>query len=96
MIALLVNFRVDPDKRDAFEAAIGDLAAATLTNEPEVRIYQLCRSQAEEGVYRLFELYASQEALDRHMQTEWFLAARPRIGPLVAEPPGLERLGPLG
>ena len=89
------QLKVEADKRAAFESAIGELAAATLATEPEIRVYQLCRSRADKGVYRLFELYESQDALDRHMQSDWFNAARPKIGPLVAEPPVLEPLDPL-
>ena len=71
-------------------------ALAVLANEPGVRLYQLCRSNAETGVYRLLEMYDDQEALDLHRQTEWFKGARPKIGPLVAETPVLEQLDPIG
>lgn len=96
MIALIANFRIDVANASAFEAAIGELARATLANEPGVRLYQLCRSNAETGVYRLLEMYDDQEALDLHRQTEWFKGARPKIGPLVAETPVLEQLDPIG
>lgn len=96
LTALIANFKIAATNQAEFGAAIGELARATLANEPGVRVYQLCRSSEQDGVYRLFELYDHQDTLDRHLQIEWFKAARPKFGPLVAEPPVLERLDPIG
>lgn len=96
MIALVANFKVEAEHSAAFEAVIAELAAATLGNEPGVRLYQLCRSQDDARTYRLLELYDSQEVLDSHMQAEWFKTAGPKLSGLLAERPVLERLDTIG
>lgn len=96
MIALVASFKVEPANSEAFEAVIAELTAATLANEPGTKLYQLCRSKKDPTTYRLLELYESQEALDTHMQSEWFKSAGPKIGELVAERPVLEKLDTVG
>jgi quinol monooxygenase YgiN len=96
MIALVASLKVDPSNSEAFEAVIAELTRATLANEPGVKLYQLCRSQKDAGTYRLLELYESQEALDQHMQAEWFKSAGPKLTGLFAERPVLEQLDTVG
>jgi len=91
MIAVTVSLVVAPGNGPALEAAVGDLARATLANEPGVLIYRLCRLPEQEGHYRLIEMYEDQAVLDKHLATDWFKAAGPLVGPLLAQPPVLEQ-----
>jgi len=96
MIAVTATFKVAPENAEAFEAVIAELTAATLANEPGVSLYQLGRSQKDPTFYRLLELYADKEALDAHMNSEWFKAAGPKLGALLAERPLLEKFDTVG
>jgi quinol monooxygenase YgiN len=91
VIAVTVSLVVSPGDGPALEAAVAQLAQATLRHEPDVLRYSLCRSAEAPGRYRLIELYKNQAALDHHLATEWFLTAGPVIRTLLAEPAVLER-----
>jgi quinol monooxygenase YgiN len=92
MIALVVTMTVAPENQPAFEAAMGEMARASLENEPGVKLYQLCKSREDPSLYRLFENYADQAALDSHLQTPWYKAAGPIVGPLLSGPVTMEFL----
>jgi quinol monooxygenase YgiN len=96
MIGIVVTFTVAAENVAALEALVGELAAATRANEPGVIVYRLLRSQTDPGSYRIVELYESEEALDHHLQTEWFVAARPRLPALFATPPTMEQFDVVG
>lgn len=91
MIAITVSLVVAPGNGPALEAALGELARATLANEPGVLIYRLCRSPEDAQRYRLIEMYENQSVLDNHLTTEWFKAARPLVVPLLSEPAVMEQ-----
>lgn len=96
MIAVTVSLVVAPGIGPELEAALGELARATLANEPGVLVYRLCRSPDDGCRYRLIEMYKDQAALDHHKTMEWFKAAGPLVGPLLAEPPVMEQYDVLG
>ena len=92
MIGMVAVFRVVPGSEQAFELAYSELAAGVLADEPGTRLYQLCRSRTEHGVYKVMEIFESQEALDTHMKSERVKSSWPSIAPLLAERPTLEFL----
>ncbi|MEY4500428.1 MAG: hypothetical protein RIS52_318 [Pseudomonadota bacterium] len=91
MIMLLVRFDIAEENRAAFEGVMFDLAAATLSGEPDTLLYQFARDDAEPGVYRLVEIYRDQAALDNHMATEWFKIAGGLLRPLLGARPEIVR-----
>ncbi|MFT4252201.1 MAG: putative quinol monooxygenase [Caulobacter sp.] len=92
MIGVVATLKVQPDKTAAFEAVFLDLAAKVKANEPGAIIYQLTRSKSEAGVYKVLELYASEEALKHHGGTDYFKAAGAAMGPFMAARPEIEYL----
>jgi quinol monooxygenase YgiN len=91
MIMLVVTFDISEENRSTFESVMNDLAAATLSGEPDTLLYQLSRDDAAPGVYRLVELYREQAALDNHMASEWFKTAGGKLAPLLAARPEIVR-----
>ena len=68
------------------------LAAKVKANESGCLMYQLTKSRTEPNVYKVLELYASQDALTAHGQTEYFKAAGPGIGACLGGRPSIEYL----
>jgi quinol monooxygenase YgiN len=91
MIAIIALFTVAEANAAAFEAAAGELVAATRANEPGTRLYTLVRSAKDPTQYRMMELYEDQAAVDAHMASDWFKAAGPKLGPLLDGRPVIEQ-----
>jgi len=91
MIAIIATFSVAPENAAAFEAAAGELVTATNAKEPGVKLYTLVRNAKEPTQYRMMELYADQAAIEFHTASEWYKAAGPKLGPLLAGRPQIEQ-----
>ena len=92
MIGVIATMKIQDGKTADFEAAFSDLAAKVKANEPGCITYQLCKSRTEENTYKVLELYASQEALTAHGQADYFKAAGPKLGAVLAGRPEIEYL----
>lgn len=92
MIGVVATLRVQDGKGDEFEAVFKDLMAQVKANEPGCLVYQLTKSRAEPGTYKVLEIYANEDALKAHGQTEYFKAAGPKMGPCLAGRPEIEML----
>lgn len=92
MIGVVATLKVQDGKGDEFEAVFKDLMAQVKANEPGCLVYQLTKSRAEAGTYKVLEIYANEEALKAHGQTEYFKAAGPKMGPCLAGRPEIEML----
>ena len=92
MIGVVAILKVQPDKTTDFETVFLDLAAKVKANEPGCLIYQLTRSRAEPGTYKVLELYASEDALKAHGSSDYFKAAGAAMGPFMAGRPDIEYL----
>ncbi|MDP1641549.1 MAG: putative quinol monooxygenase [Phenylobacterium sp.] len=92
MIGVVATLKVQDGKGDEFEAVFKDLMAQVKANEPGCLVYQLTKSRAEPGTYKVLEIYANEEALKAHGQTEYFKAAGPKMGPCLAGRPEIEML----
>ena len=68
-----------------------ELAKQVRANEPGNLAYQLCKT-AESGTYKFLEVYKDAEALAHHGQTDYFKAAGPKFGAVLAGRPEIERL----
>jgi quinol monooxygenase YgiN len=89
MIAIIALFTVAEANAEAFEAAAGELVAATRA-EPGNKLYTLVRSAKDPTQYRMMELYEDQAAVEAHMASDWFKAAGPKLGPLLDGRPKIE------
>ncbi len=92
MIGVVATLKVQPDKTSEFEALFLGLAAKVKASEPGAIVYQLTKSKTEAGVYKVLELYASEDALKHHGGTDYFKAAGAAMGPFMAGRPEIEYL----
>lgn len=68
-IAILVEFQVKPEHRQAFEAIIREHAAKTKETEPGCRRFDVLIPKKEDGRVFLVEVYADDAALQAHSAT---------------------------
>jgi len=94
-IAVIATIRVKEGTGPQFEAAFAPLAAAVAANEPGNSLYRLTRVQAEEGVYKVLEIYADADAIQAHRDSAHFKELGAALGPFMAGRPDIERLDAL-
>ena len=92
MIGVVAVLKVQVDKTADFEKVFLELAAKVKANEPGCIVYQLTKSKTEAGVYKVLELYASDDALKAHGSSDYFKAAGAAMGPFMAGRPEIEYL----
>jgi quinol monooxygenase YgiN len=96
MIGIVAKLTVAAGKEAEFEAAASALMAKVNANEPGVITYQLYKSKSDAQVYIFMEQYADQAAVDAHGKTDYFLAAQPVLGPLLAAMPDVQYFDSVG
>ena len=92
MIGVVAVLKVQPDKAADFEKVFLDLQQKVKANEPGCLAYQLVKSRTEPAVYKVLELYASEDALKAHGGSDYFKAAGAAMGPFMAGRPEIEYL----
>jgi quinol monooxygenase YgiN len=92
MIGVVATLTAAEGKGADLEKVFADLAAKVKANEPGCLMYQLTKSRTEPNVYKVLEMYASDEALKHHGSTEYFKAAGPGIGACLGGRPSIEYL----
>jgi quinol monooxygenase YgiN len=92
MIGIIATLKVQDGKGPEFEGVFNGLAEQVRANEPGNRLYQLTKSRADPNTYKVLELYADQDALTHHGQTDYFKAAGAKMGPCLAGRPDIELL----
>jgi quinol monooxygenase YgiN len=92
MIGVVATMKIQEGKTAEFERAFADLAAKVKANEPGNIFYQLTKSRTEPDTYKVLELYASEDALKAHGQSDHFKAAGPSLGAVLAGRPQVEYL----
>ncbi|CAN5188733.1 putative quinol monooxygenase [soil metagenome] len=92
MIAAIATLRTKPGTQADFEAAFAALAAKVRSDEPGNKLYTLTRSQAEEGVYKVMEIYADADAVQAHRDSAHFKELGAALGPFMAGRAEVERL----
>ncbi|MEI6440708.1 MAG: putative quinol monooxygenase [Alphaproteobacteria bacterium] len=92
MIGVIATLTVAEGKNAEFEAIFTELAKQVRANEPGNVAYQLTKSRSNPQVYKVLELYADQDALTSHGQTDYFKAAGPKLGPCMGGRPEIEYL----
>ena len=95
-IGVIAKIPVQDGKGPEFEAFFTELAKQVRANEPGNLAYQLTKSRTEPNVYKVLEVYADQAALDAHGKTEYFRAAGPKFGAVLAGRPEIEYLDGIG
>jgi quinol monooxygenase YgiN len=96
MYSVIVTMTVRDGEREAFEAAMTQLASAVKASEPGALCYHVLRTRDRPSNFRVLEIYASKDAFKAHLGAPHTLAANPRVQALLAEPPKLEVLEIVG
>ena len=91
-IGVIATLKIQEGKTDEFEAFFTELAKQVRANEPGNLAYQLTKSRTDPNTYKVLELYADQDALTHHGGTDYFKAAGPKFGAVLAGRPDIERL----
>ena len=92
MIGVIATLKVAEGKNAEFEAVFADLTAQVLGNEKGCKAYALTHSRTDPSIYKVLELYADQDALTHHGQTDYFKAAGAKMGPCMGGRPEVEYL----
>ena len=95
-IGVIAVLKIQEGKGAEFEAFAGELAKQVRANEPGALAYQLAKSRAEPNTYKVLEIYADQDALTHHGGTDYFKAAGPKFGAVLAGRPEIEYLDGVG
>jgi autoinducer 2-degrading protein len=83
MLALVVEFRIEPAHSAAFETAITANARASRETEPGCRQLDVCRDPADPGLFFLYELYDDEAAIQAHLRTPHYLHMEATTAPWV-------------
>lgn len=89
MIGVTARLPVQPGKEAEFEAVFSALAKQVNAQESGCHLYELFRTPGQPD-YIVLERYADRAALDAHGKTDYFLAAQPALGALLAGKPTIE------
>ena len=85
MVVNAVTVWVKPEHSEAFLAAILANHAGSRTEPGNLR-FDVLKDIGEEGRYLLYEVFASQEAVEAHRKTPHYLAWRAQVEPWMARP----------
>ena len=95
-IGVVATLRIQDGKTGEFETFFTELAKQVRANEPGNIAYQLTKSRTEANTYKVLELYKDQDALTHHGGTDYFKAAGPKFGGVLAGRPEIEYLDGVG
>ena len=95
-IGIVATLKIQDGKGPEFEAFFAELAKQVRANEPGNLAYQLTKSRTDPNTYKVLELYTDQEAVTHHGGTEYFKAAGPKFGAVLAGRPEIEYLDGVG
>ncbi|NQD96538.1 antibiotic biosynthesis monooxygenase [Pseudomonas sp. CrR25] len=90
MYCLLLKTQLKPGCFEAFMAAMGVNAAASVRDEPGCLTFDVLRDRSDPDLLWLYEVYVDEAAFEAHTQTAHFLASRPLINPLILNQEAIE------
>jgi len=92
----VATLQIQDGKGAEFEAFFTELAKQVRANEPGNLAYQLTKSRTDPNTYKVLELYTDQDAVTHHGGTDYFKAAGPKFGAVLAGRPDVEYLDGVG
>lgn len=87
MIGVVAKLKVQDGKQAEFEAVFADLSAQVNAKEDGCVLYQLYKEKGSSDTYIVMEQYKTDDDLKAHGQTEYFKAAGPKLGGVLAGAP---------
>ncbi|MBX4901206.1 putative quinol monooxygenase [Rhizobium bangladeshense] len=82
---VVVEFIVRSEFAESFHAAIIENAAASLRDEQNCEVFDVCRDSNRRERFYLYEVYASNADFDFHLKTPHFLSFHETVRDWVAE-----------
>ena len=83
-IALVVEIRLEPGRKDAFLARALEHRDNVLDNEPGCLRFDIAASEEEADKVFLYEVYADEAALETHFNTAYMKQYLEDTGPMIA------------
>ena len=93
-VSVMAKLQSVAGKRDELVEAF-QVAIHTASHEAGTRYYMLHSDNQDEDTLWVYELYESQEALDRHRHSDDFAALGALLGPLLGGRPQLTYMTPI-
>jgi len=94
-VSIIAKITAQPGRRDEVAAVLSGVLTHA-NEEPGTLAYSLHADGADDDVLWMYELYADQQALTDHSQTETFKALGGAVGALLAGRPELHFAVPVG
>lgn len=79
----IAEIEVDPARLDAYKALLSEVGRASLADEPGVLMLHSVSMKDAPHHIRVFEVYASREAYQAHIQTPHFLEYKSAVEGMV-------------
>ena len=95
MIGIIAELKAKAGESAALLAVMAEAAALVTEHEPGCLFYEVCRSRTDPDIFKLFEIYTDQAALDAHRTMPYFATIGAKLGSLLAAPPQVEVLDAL-
>lgn len=93
MLALLVKLTAKPGKADELKEVLAITCGLVRANEPDVVEYHVMQSMEDPHIFKMFEVYRDEEALERHTSgTPYISELLPQLTAPLAEEPQVEML----
>jgi len=96
MIGVIAVLKIREGTASEFEAIFAELSEKVRAGEAGNKLYQLTKSRTEANTYKVLELYADQEALAAHGQTDYFKELGRKMGAVMDGRPVVEILDSVG
>lgn len=87
MFAVVVTIQIKPQHREEFIKAMLDDAEGSVLNEETCLLFNVVQNSEDQNKLHLYEVYADEEAFERHKQMPHYLHWRDTVKDWFAAPP---------
>lgn len=84
MFAVIVDLYIKPGKMEAFMPLMEENARASF-NEPGCHQFDVCRSDKDENLVLIYEIYGTADDFQTHLQTAHFMRFDAAVTDMVAD-----------
>ena len=84
MFVVVVEFTLHPGHAEAFRERVLQQARDSLSLEAECRVFDVCIDPEREDFVLLYEVYASREAFDLHLESAHFADFSATVTPWIS------------
>ena len=84
MYCIVVKTELKPGKREAFLQTMLPNAEASVSLEAGCHVFDILEAQEEPDTFYLYEIYADEDALQAHKQTDHYRESRAVVNELIA------------